>query len=553
MKVCILGGYGVFGSLLAELLVRDGHDVAVAGRNLDKAKTLATRLGAHAIRVDLAGDLAPAFADAPDVVIDAAGPYQSYGADPYRVPRHCIERGCHYIDLSDAADFTLGIGSLDPAARQAGCWALSGASSVPGVSSAVLATLTEGLRDIRLIDMAILPGNRAPRGMSVIASILSAVGRPSQVWRGGVWRQTRGWTDGRRFTLAPGLRRSGYFVDVPDIRLFPKLFGARSVMFRAGLELGVMNLSLRVLAWLRGRRDFNLPHPVLTAVRWMADLLRPFGTDRGGMQVAVVSMGADGPRKATWTLIAEAGHGPYVPCIIARTLLRHASRIAPGARACLAEVTLAEIEDAMSDLEITTETVKTPCPTLFQTALGDRWASLPPPIRDLHSVQDVESFSGLADVTRGSSRATRLIALLVGFPRSGQDVPLTVTKTRRETGELWERNFGGWVFRSHHLPAAHAQRYRERFGPLTFELDLRVEDASLRVTVRRGWFCGLPLPRAVLPISDAREYVDAARFHFDIALSAPFGCGLIVRYRGWLTPDAQNPARSADSTPDDRI
>lgn len=33
MKVVILGGYGVFGSRLANLLVRDGHQVWLAGRS----------------------------------------------------------------------------------------------------------------------------------------------------------------------------------------------------------------------------------------------------------------------------------------------------------------------------------------------------------------------------------------------------------------------------------------------------------------------------------------------------------------------------------------
>ena len=33
MKIVVLGGYGVFGSGLAELLLRDGHTVWLAGRS----------------------------------------------------------------------------------------------------------------------------------------------------------------------------------------------------------------------------------------------------------------------------------------------------------------------------------------------------------------------------------------------------------------------------------------------------------------------------------------------------------------------------------------
>ena len=62
-------------------------------------------------------------------------------------------------------------------------------------------------------------------------------------------------------------------------------------------------------------------------------------------------------------------------------------------------------------------------------------------------------------------------------------------------------------------------------------------DGSLSLPMRRGWLLGLPLPGPLLPISDAREYEADGIFHFDVALGAPLGGGLIVRYRGALTPD----------------
>ena len=52
--------------------------------------------------------------------------------------------------------------------------------------------------------------------------------------------------------------------------------------------------------------------------------------------------------------------------------------------------------------------------------------------------------------------------------------------------------------------------------------------------MRRGWLFGLPLPRWLLPRSEAREYVEDDRFHFDVAIDAPLGIGRLVRYRGWL-------------------
>ncbi len=537
MRVVVLGGYGVFGSRLAELLIRDGHALWLAGRHLDKARDAASRVGAKPLIVDLHGDLEPVFAVRPDVVVDAAGPFQSYRDDPYRLARTCIQHGADYLDLSDDANFTAGIARLDDAARKSGRRVLSGVSSVPGISSAAVKVLSCRFDEILLIDTAILPGNRAPRGASVMHSILSQVGRPSLVWRGGVWRRMTGWSGRRRYRLAQDLVRDGYFIRVPDVQLFPEVFGARSVTFRAGMELRILNASLSALCRLRRRWRLEASPIHLRLLQWAANCLLPFGTDRGGMQTTVVGSTGGTVRQRTWTLIAENGDGPFVPGVLVRALLRRLDRVPPGSRAGLNEAPLNEIEEAMGDLAISFEVTEADRPSLFQSSLGDRWAALPPAIRDLHSVQDVESFSGLAEVTRGRSIAARVAAWIFGFPPAGYDVPVTVTITRTPEGEVWERNFAGRVFRSLCLRSPKPQCYRERFGVLTFEQELPVEDGRMHFPVRRGWFLGLPIPRCLLPRSDSTECVVDGTFRFDVALRAPLGGGLIVRYRGALTPD----------------
>lgn len=89
MKIVVLGGYGVFGTKLVDLLTRDGHDVIVAGRSLEKATAMAAQFGAGALAVDRAGDLSPLWAANPDAVVDAAGPFHAYGDDPYAFARSC--------------------------------------------------------------------------------------------------------------------------------------------------------------------------------------------------------------------------------------------------------------------------------------------------------------------------------------------------------------------------------------------------------------------------------------------------------------------------------
>jgi len=144
MKVVILGGYGVFGGKLAQLLHRDQtHQVVIAGRSVAKADAYVAEHGLRAdvLALDRSGDLAALWAIEPDVVVDAAGPFHAYGDDPYQLIRSCIAQGVHYLDLADDAAFCTGIAVLDAAAREAGVFALSGVSSVPAISSAAVATL----------------------------------------------------------------------------------------------------------------------------------------------------------------------------------------------------------------------------------------------------------------------------------------------------------------------------------------------------------------------------------------------------------------------------
>ena len=537
MKVVIAGGYGVFGSRLAELLVRDGHEVIVAGRDITKAQEAANRLKCTAQAVDIHSDPGALFDSRPDVVVDAAGPFQSYGEDPYRIPKLCIANGADYLDLSDDAEFTKGLSEIDGSARDAGRRLLSGVSSVPGISSSAAAHLHEGMDDLLLIDTAILPGNRAPRGASVIASIIGQLGSRSRVWRGGVWREQACWGDARKIDLGAGIRRTARFIEVPDIRLFPTHFDTRSAVFRAGMELGILNTAMRGIALVRQRWPFKLTKTWTAFFLRTANLLLPFGTDRGGMRVRVVGSIKGLPVRREWRLVAGSGDGPYIPAVAARAAIRNLERIPPGARPCLAEIKLSEVERAMNDLDVTVETDELAAPTLFRSALADRWDLLPQEVKTLHSVQDIESFSGEARVTRGTSLIARLAAWFFGFPRASDKIPLTITKTRTDGGEIWERNFGGRVFRSYCTPSPEKYRYRERFWWFNYEQELPVADSRMYLPVRRGWFLGLPLPRLFLPTSDSREYAKDGVFRFDVSLGAPFGAGLIVRYRGWVKPD----------------
>ena len=66
--------------------------------------------------------------------------------------------GAHYIDLADSTTFVTGFERVDERAREAGRMAVTGASSVPGLSSTVVDSLAGAFHTVDEIDIAISPG-----------------------------------------------------------------------------------------------------------------------------------------------------------------------------------------------------------------------------------------------------------------------------------------------------------------------------------------------------------------------------------------------------------
>src|SRR5207253_1112224 len=81
---------------------------------------------------------------APELVVDASGPFQQLGSRAYAVVEACISLGVAYLDLADASGFVQGIAQFDQAARARGLFVLSGASTLPALSTAVAVHLAEG-------------------------------------------------------------------------------------------------------------------------------------------------------------------------------------------------------------------------------------------------------------------------------------------------------------------------------------------------------------------------------------------------------------------------
>ncbi len=241
-KILILGGYGNFGKRIAAALIRHHLPVIIAGRDPVKAEALAKTLASPLVETaifDVTRDL-PAQLETlrPAVVVNTCGPFQ--GSD-YDVAKTCIAHGIHAIDLADGRDFVTGIAALDTDARAHGVSVISGASTVPGLSSAVVERYAPEFSLIDSLIYGISPGQQAERGLATTRGILSYVGKPLKPFAGAPG-PVYGWQDLYRQAY-PGLgKRWMANCDIPDLDLLPAHYGIGAIRFSAGLELGFMHL-----------------------------------------------------------------------------------------------------------------------------------------------------------------------------------------------------------------------------------------------------------------------------------------------------------------------
>ena len=329
-RILVLGGSGHFGTRIARRLGCDKRlEVVIAGRHTARLEAVAKRLQTESginlgtvalnhqdqsFRARLA-DLAPC------VVVHTAGPFQE---QDYRVAQACLEHTIDYVDLADGRDFVAGVRSFDEQARRSGVRLITGASTLPGLSSAIVEHLRPRFATLKSIETTIVPGNQTPRGTSTVGAVLSYCGQPLRWLRDGRWETVHGWQDFQAHHYpALGKRWLGA-CDVPDLTLFAERYPSLATLtFHAGLELGWQQLGLWVMAaitraglvenWSRFAKPFRV----------IGDWFGHWGTGSGGMHMRVTGTGEDGsPLDLTWYLIAHQNHGPEIPTIPATILAR---------------------------------------------------------------------------------------------------------------------------------------------------------------------------------------------------------------------------------------
>ncbi len=567
MKIMILGGYGVFGGRLAELLGDCAElELLICGRSLARAEAFCTayrgQARTHPLVVDRRSVAAALRDHAPDLLVDASGPFQDYGDDRYAVIKACIAAGIDYLDFADAADFVFGVGQFDTAAEAAGIFVLSGVSSFPVLTSAVLRHVSSSM-EIHTVEGGVAPSPYAGIGLNVMRAVAGYAGAPIKLKRNGKAGSGIGLAESRRFTVAvPGrmpLRNIRFsLVDVPDLQVLPPEHPTMTdIWMGAGPGPEILHLLLNLLA--KARALFRLPslEPLSPLFHAVLNRLR-FGEHRGGMYVEVAGVADGRPKTISWHLLAEGDDGPYIPSMAIEGIVRHllnGRRPAPGARPATRALDLADYDTLFRKRTIYTGFREDlPEAPIYRQLLGSVFDDLPRRVREIHAADTEQTWEGAASVRRGRGLIARALATLFRFPPAADKVPVRVSRSEANGVECWARSFAGKQFSSSQsLGRSREDRLLiERFGPISVALALVKEADRLYFIPRRWRILGLPLPSFLLPSGRSFETEKDGQFCFDVEISAPL-IGLIVAYRGLLkrvveataTGTADNPPRSA--------
>lgn len=356
-SILVLGGYGNFGKRISETLSKQSNiRLLIAGRSLERANKLCEKLRAENSDAELKPVALDIFSEDfpqqlkslnPFLVIHTSGPFQ--GQD-YRVPQACIDAGSHYIDLADDRRFVCDIAKLNEQAKTKNLLIVSGASSVPGLSSTVIDHFANEFSRIDCIDIAIAPGNRAERGEATVKAILSYTGHAINVFENGDWIKKFGWMSPRKIDFGKTVgKRLLANVDVPDLELFPARYApVKTVNFQAGLELPFLHWSMVLMAWLAKKGIIRNWAPFVKPIVSASNVLINFGSDIGGMMINITGVDSEQrPKEILWRLTAQRGVGPYIPTLSAVILAQQLIEAKPftaGATPCLGLYSLTDFD-----------------------------------------------------------------------------------------------------------------------------------------------------------------------------------------------------------------
>ncbi len=359
-QVLVLGGYGNFGKRICLALAKADIDVIMVGRNADHALSCVNDIKIKVTNAKITietTDISNNFTQLlkkyqPTVVINTVGPFQGSN---YDIVKSCIASRAHYLDLADARDFVTGISQLDNLAKQSDVTVISGASSVPALSSAVVEHFKDKFSQITNMKYGISTAQKTANGLATASAILTYLGKPIKPFLGS--KETiYGWQNLYCQTYPLLGKRWMASCDVPDLDLLPNHYNIQNIKFSAGVESTPMHFCMWLTSW---SIRLGLPIDLSRHVKGIQQISRIFNIgakNMSGMHVILDGIDHHNQKKQVkWFIIAEYGQGleiPTIPAIILAKKILKGTFNTTGAMPCVGLVSLEEYLDELKGFAI---------------------------------------------------------------------------------------------------------------------------------------------------------------------------------------------------------
>ena len=360
MRVLVIGGYGNFGRFICAQLAREKNlQLIIAGRNPEKGTALVETLSAvnppEVVKLDIYHELEKSLASIkPDIVIHTSGPFQDQS---YQVAKACIEQGCHYLDLADARNFVANIYELDTTAVQKNVLIVTGASSVPTLTCAIIDKYKDRFMTLKSVDSAITTAQITADGLATTKAILTYVGKKFPMLKNGKPADVYGWQDLRLRKFWRLNTRALCNCDIPDFSVLPLRYrDLQNIRFQAGIELKFQQVILYLLSFLVSIKLLPSLAPFAKPLLNISKLFQFLSTGKSGYYLTLSGTARDGTeQQLEFDLVARQQHGQRIPCIPVILLTKKLARneLKPmGAMPCAGLISLDEYLEALQEFDI---------------------------------------------------------------------------------------------------------------------------------------------------------------------------------------------------------
>lgn len=262
-RLMIYGATGYTGKLVAGEAVRHGLDVVLAGRNAEKLKAVAERLGCEARPIALsdADGLRAALEDVA-AVLHIAGPFSQTAAPMVEA---CLATRTHYLDVTGEIDVFEAIARRGPEAEEAGVVLLPGVG-FDVVPTDCLAAHTAARIDEPTVLRIAVAGGEGGASRGTVKTAIEVLGDGLRMRENGIICKRPLGSVERHFDFGAGPARAlavpwgdvataFYSTHIPQIEVYVVLSGGAAKRLKASRFVAPFLRMPRVQRFLKSRVD----------------------------------------------------------------------------------------------------------------------------------------------------------------------------------------------------------------------------------------------------------------------------------------------------------